>query len=530
MLQKPAGQQVSGLAASVKPCPSTPNNYRIAFLFSLVAVFAWVAWTSSWDTGLYGDNVEQFVWSHSMELGYYKHPPLPTWLMGLALSVLGPHWWLTNALAAACVAATGLFTWLTARHLCGERTANIAIVLWGLQQCFSVSAEIYNHNTVLVLCLSALTYSVLRALTSASDMRWWLASGALAACAMLSKYQAALPLLALVTAIFLTDTARRTYLLWRLAAVILVFFVCFGPHLYWGITNHFPSLRYASEVIESGGLARRASWVLTFAVNQVRMVLPLLLTLAALALLARFRRSDAAGASSSALQPQMPVRRWSDAEVSIWMACLMWGPVVALVLVSLVSGSALRNHWGVQLFQFFSLWIAWRWRDNPIWNFRSLLTAAVVVHAAGFIYYAVKQSDPQAVLADRRADSSYPGQRMSDAAVAHWKLFSNCPLRIVVGDFEAGLVSAYATEFPVVFTTPIATPWVGQADIAQYGALYVFHQNTTLPAGVIQGVQWPLISSAPQTGKYVQFAVSLPSAPCPASGLVQPAHSATNKL
>lgn len=511
---------MSSPAANANPRHLEPKDFPVAFLFTVAAVVAWVAWTSFLDTGLYGDNVEQFVWSHSMELGYYKHPPLPTWLMGLALSVLGPHWWLTNALAAACVAATGLFTWLTARQLCGERTANIAIILWGLQQCFSVSAEIYNHNTLLVLCLSALTYSVLRGLSSANDMRWWLASGALAACAMLSKYQAALPLLALVTAIFLTGTARRTYLLWRLAVVILVFFVCFGPHLYWGITNRFPSLRYASEVIESGGLARRASWVLTFAVNQIRMILPLLLTLA---LLLRFQRADIGGPSSPAQQLQLPARRWSDAQVSIWMACLVWGPVIALVLVSLVSGGALRNHWGVQLFQFLSLWIAWRWRDSPIWNFRSLLTVAVLVHAAGFTYYAVKQSDPRAVLAERRADSSYPGQRMSDAAVAHWKRFSNCPLRIVVGDFEAGLVSAYAKDFPVVFTTSIATPWIGQADIARYGALYIFHQNAALPDNVTQGVNWPLIISASQGEKHVQFAIRLPAVACPVPQLLQPA-------
>lgn len=515
MLQNPAGKPVTNPAAGAPSGNSSTNSYRIVFLFAALTVFAWVGWTSAWDTGLYGDNVEQFVWSHSMELGYYKHPPLPTWLMGLAISAIGSHWWLTNALAAACVAATGLFTWLTARELCGERTANIAIVLWGLQQCFSVSAEIYNHNTVLVLCMSALTYSVLRALSSSRDTRWWLASGVLAACAMLAKYQAALPLLALVAAIFLTARTRRTYLLWRLALVLLVFFIFFGPHLYWGISNRFPSLRYASEVIESGGLVRRASWVLTFAVNQARMVLPLLLAIMLAALIARFSRRNTVNTPFPVSPSFNPVTRWSDREISIWLRCLVWGPIVALILVSLLSGSALRNHWGVQLFQFLSIWIAWRWRASAIWDLRRLVTAAVLVHAAGFLYYAIKQSDETAALADRRADSSYPGQRMSDAAIAHWKRFSNCPVRIVAGDFEAGLVSAYAKGSPVVFTAAVATPWVGEADIERYGALYVFDRNTTLPANVLQTIKWSL-SSGVQNDKYVQFAVRLPASPCPA--------------
>ena len=128
------------------------KRYLIVSVFGVLSVFAWVTWTSLWDQGLYGDNVEQFIWSQSMALGYHKHPPLPTWILGLATAFAGPHWWLTNVLAAMCTAATGLLTWLIARRLFGERTANIAIVLWSLQQCFSVSAEIYNHNTVLVLC------------------------------------------------------------------------------------------------------------------------------------------------------------------------------------------------------------------------------------------------------------------------------------------------------------------------------------------------------------------------------------------
>ena len=517
MLQNPSGKPVASPAAGACSGNSPLNSYLIVFLFTTLTVFAWVGWTSAWDTGLYGDNVEQFVWSHSMELGYYKHPPLPTWLLRLAISAVGSHWWLTNALAAACVAATGLFTWLTARQLCGERTANIAIVLWGLQQCFSVSAEIYNHNTVLVLCMSALTYTVLRAMSSNRDTRWWLASGVLAAGAMLAKYQAALPLLALVVAIFLTAKTRWTYLLWRLALVLVVFFILFGPHFYWGISNHFPSLRYASEVIESGGLVRRAFWVITFAVNQARMVLPLLLTIMLAALVVRLSRRSKVRSSLPASPPSGPASRWSDKETSIWIGCLVWGPVVALILVSLLSGSALRNHWGVQLFQFLSIWIAWRWRDSGVWNLCILAATAMVVHAAGFLYYAIKQSDETAALADRRADSSYPAQRMSDAAIAHWKRFSNCPVRIVAGDFEAGLVSAYAKGSPVVFTAPIATPWVGEADIQRYGALYVFNTHTALPVNVSQAIHWSLSRDGQPTGKYVQLAIRLPASPC-ASG------------
>ncbi|MES2361116.1 MAG: glycosyltransferase family 39 protein [Pseudomonadota bacterium] len=495
---------------SIKP-------YATVLIFGVFLVFAWVAWTSSWDAGLYGDSVEQFVWAHSLELGYYKHPPFPTWLFATATYLLGSHWWLASALAAMCVAGTGFFTWLVARQLCGERVANIAIVLWSLQQCFSVSAEIYNHNTVLVLCLSATTYAVMRALTSRLDTPWWLATGALAACAMLTKYQAALPLGALLIVVLVLGKTRGAQLAWRMALVFLVFFLIFGPHLYWGISNRFPSLRYASEVLESGGLGRRAFWVATFAVNQVRMIFPLLLAITLCFFLSRFgRRSPGQDAPLSPPQESAFGSAFSDREVSIWLWSLVWGPVFVLVAASLVSGSALRNHWGVQLFQFFSIWLAWRWRSSAVLSPRKLMLVALLVHALGFGYYAIKQGNPDAVLADRRADSAYPAQKMSDAAVAHWQRATSCPLRIVAGDFEAGLASAYSKDAPVVFTGPTATPWVSPEELAQYGALYVFDKDTALPPDATAAMRWPLVSGTAGNTKYVQFAVRLPAKACTA--------------
>lgn len=500
------------------PMTSGLRRYAVLLVFGMAVVFAWVAWTSHWDSGLYGDNVEQFSWAHSLELGYYKHPPLPTWLMGLALFLVGPHWWVANALAAVCIAGTGLFTWLTARRLCGERIANVAVVLWGLQQSFSVSAEIYNHNTVLVLVLAATAYTAVRALSSAFDTPWWLASGGLAALAMQAKYQAALPLAALLIAVAVLGHKRVHRLPLKITFVLLAFFVFFSPHLYWSISNDFPSLRYASGTLESGGLARRAFWVTTFVVNQIRLVLPLLLALALCALLARrrARRRTVVVQPAAETTPAAGVNSkgatFSDREISIWMACLVWGPIFTVMALSLLTGSALRNHWGVQLFQFLSIWIAWRWRDRAVLRLATLMAVALLVHTIGFAYYVVKQSDPSAVLAERRADSAYPAQRLSDAAVAHWAQATHCPLRIVVGDFEAGLVSVYARQFPVVFTGAVETPWVTPEQLNREGALYVLDQNTALPADVTAPLRWSLVSGSPE--KYVQFALRLPAKAC----------------
>ena len=488
------------------------SRRKTAYIVAAVAlVFLWVTWTSFWDSGLYGDSVEQFIWAQSAEWGYYKHPPLPTWLLAGLIAVVGPAWWLASALAALCIAATGIFTWLIAGRLAGEKVANATIVLWGLQQGFSVSAEIYNHNTVLVACLSAVTYCLIRALEPSSQTvwRWWLAAGALAACAMLTKYQAGLALAALGAAALVIANKRRIAIAWPATVAIGIFVLALTPHLMWGFANKFPQLSYASEIIESGGFFKRIFWQLTFAVNQIRMNLPLIGALLISGLLASIwlkKPAQLADTNDDATtKPDM---------MTIWFWALLWGPIAVVLTLSFVTGSQLRNHWGVQLFQFLPLWIAVYWQRRQFLQPKTLLVAAVLVHCLGMTYYVFKQSDPDAVLAERRADSAYPGQKMSAAATAHWKSATTCPLKIIVGDFEAGMVSAFSKDYPAVFIGTTATPWVSSADLERHGALYVLNSSVVLPQDALFKSNWTIAKSKDGNTKYVQFAVRLPRTPC----------------
>jgi len=473
----------------------------------------WVAWTTFWDAGLYGDNVEQFVWVHSMQWGYHKHPPMPTWLLGAAMQLVGPHSWLTNALAAICFAITGALTWLIARDLLGEKVANTALVLWTMQQCFSLSAQIYNHNTVLVMFMAAAVYASLcaRKATGVQQFISWAVAGIFAGCAMLSKYQAALPLFSLLVVVCISLQLPRRTLFAGLAAASAGFAVVFTPHFYWAVSHDFPTLRYASAAIESGGMAQRAAWVATFFINQIRMILPLLMAVGLSMVICKNRQLPV---TLNNLEPR-PAHH-----VKVWLWGLVWAPVIILIVASLISGSQLRNHWGVQLFQFLPLWVAWQWRHSDVLKVSNLLPIALVVHTIGLGYYAIKQSDPNAAQAERRADSAYPARRMANAAHAHWKAQTNCPLKIIQGDFEAGLVSAFTPGFPMVYTGPVATPWVTPEQLAQHGALYVLESNTPVPADAKAGKKWLLaagdvaLPARAEKGKYVQFAVRLPLAVC----------------
>lgn len=433
---------------------------------------------------------------------------MPTWLLGVVIYLIGQYSWLTNALAGICFAVTGCLTWSIARSLCGEKIANTAIVLWTLQQCFSLSAQIYNHNTILVMFIAATVYAVLRATIAVKPFAWWLGAGLLAGCAMLSKYQAALPLFFLLLVVCATKKGPIRPLITGLVTGSFGFIAILSPHLYWAIANKFPTLSYASAAVESGSLIQRLAWVATFFVNQIRMVLPLLMAIGFCWVIYKVRNK------SEPVQLATGDAIYFFKQQRIWIWGLVWAPVLVLVVSSLIIGSQLRNHWGVQLFQFLSLWIAWRWQGHHVLRLAILIPATLVIHSVGFIYYAVKQSDTNAVQADRRADSAYPGRKMADAALAHWQLQTACPLEIVGGDFEAGLASAFMKNFPSVYSGTEATPWVQPEQIRQKGVLYILDMNAALPPDLIAINKWYLSPSSPSSGKYIQFAVKLPANPC----------------
>ena len=71
------------------PAPSLSLDIKVLiglFLFSVV----WLLQIDSSSLTAPKDNLEQLTWVHSLEWGYYKHPPLPTWLLSVPVHLFGP--------------------------------------------------------------------------------------------------------------------------------------------------------------------------------------------------------------------------------------------------------------------------------------------------------------------------------------------------------------------------------------------------------------------------------------------------------
>ena len=131
----------------------------------LLAVFGivWIAayWLTA--TAAPGDNVEQLIWIRSLELGYYKHPPLPTWIMAAAAFVFGPSIGLTYILGAVLTLGSLAIFWSLLCRMRGKAYAMVAILAALSITFYSGRLYYYNHNVVMMIWISlavALTWQV----------------------------------------------------------------------------------------------------------------------------------------------------------------------------------------------------------------------------------------------------------------------------------------------------------------------------------------------------------------------------------
>lgn len=444
---------------------------------ALVLLWVLVAWWTN--TAQYGDHFEQLSWAQSMEWGYHKHPPLPSWLLAVAIRIGGLHAWWPSVLAGACIALNLVLTWRIACWLIGEDRAGLAVLFAGLQQGFMGKAQLFNHNSVLVVCVSAVVLLALRATqleatrpARQQTLRWVLV-GVMAGLAMLSKYQAALPLMGVVVAMWRTGALARPANRQGLALAVVLALLMLAPHVAWVATHGWSTVAYATQAGVSQSPGERLVGIGKFLVIQVRVLTPALLMLMAMAWWSRRRPvaavPDAAMPQGGGVAGHAP--QW------IWLSSLLGVPVAGVLIAAMLGGLRLQDHWGIQTFQFVGLVAAALWTRPVRPEWRRWVAVALVLHGLFALSYTAPRWTDLARSSRTRLDEMYPAQAMADAVRQRWAeaVPAGCTLRFVRGPgFEAGIVGMYAADHPaVVDDNLLHTPWLEPSVFAEAGHVAV---------------------------------------------------------
>ncbi len=460
----------------------------------LLAIFAavWLSHLSYTSLSPPTDNIEQLSWMRSLEWGYYKHPPLPTWLFWLAAQFFGAQVSTTYLLAVLLNLGSLYLFWRIVARLRGHRYAALALFAALCISYYNMRLHAYNHNTVLTF-FSTLSAALCWKAFSSGRQRWWVALGIALGLGMLTKYQIAVTV-ASVLVFWGTQRGwrdprhRRGLMLCALVALLITV-----PHLQWLRTHDFGPIGYALETslgAHLGPLDRVldvSNWLADQLLNRS---LAAWLVLAAALYLAR-RRVGAPPWSGSATGGPT---NGDAGRALLWS----WGvvPLLFMALVGLGTGASLQMRWGSP-FLLFAVPAAMeltglrdQWRRVPL---GAAATVFVIVQALLLLWSHYTSAHGPAALRDpywRNFDSQALARQIE--APARAALHGG---RICVVSGPVTLAGALALQFadqPLVLIDGRFdhSPWV-RADLVKRCGMLQVVRDAPLPGGMPAGPGFP---------------------------------------
>jgi 4-amino-4-deoxy-L-arabinose transferase-like glycosyltransferase len=410
------------------------------------------------------DVIEQLAWGREWQIVYFKHPPLPAWILESIVVVFG-RWALAMYLAGPLASVLALLAvWRLGCELLGRRRAILAMLAQECVLYFTFFTPEFNHNVVLLPLWAAIGLAGYRAIFNNGS---WVLLGALMALGMLGKYTTALLLVSLLGLSVLHPGLRK---LWgtrgpyvAIGAALLLLL----PHLVglWQI-DFAPLLFPFARASAAHHWYDHASYPLLFSAAQLGGVAPALL---AMALLGWRREGETLfEGQPNPLAPEVRAYLWT----------ITWGPAALTVATSLILGLHLKDMWG-----------------SPMWCFIGMFVMAEVVGpvttgglqrfavAWGAILVAVAcvfavQQTIGSYLMRKPTRGQFPGKELAAVVEQRWHAaVGRAPLAIVAGDvWLAGNIAFYGQERPSVFIDADWTksPWITPAALARDGAVFIW--------------------------------------------------------
>lgn len=437
-----------------------------SLILSISFLCIWIFLSSQLNQAQFGDNIEQFNWAHHAEWGYWKHPPLTTWLLIGLQYFIGFHEINTYLLSFLCLSITLYFYHRLARVLLSLELANVATLLLSASFMFSWRAQMFNHNTSLTMMTAILVWQFFSITKKSNiELKDWLLLSLTSALTLLAKYQSILIFLGLFFTLFLQKKISKPKIFYGLCISFIGTFILLLPHFYWIHENALLIREYTMDRfnISNFSFLNNIKNLMSFLIQQVRFFIgPLVLFF-----LYRYslRKNSSNGISL--------LNIWRQHKT--WLCGLFFLPLCLMIGLNLGGGVKLQNHWGMAGFLFFPLVLASLFSSNKKINQAYLFALFSVLQILSMIVFFYMKTHYEAS-SSKRLDTAYPGSIIAQTILADWKNTTACPLKIVAGPaFEAGIVSVYSGSYPVVLEEGdfYKTPWLDQEQLEASGSVKI---------------------------------------------------------
>ena len=445
-------------------------------------IWLWVALAIGLNESQLGDSLEQYIWAQSFEWGYWKHPPLSTWLLYGVLHVFGPSYLWTYLLAGLLYTITLVATYKITEILFDKERATWVALLLTLHYGFTRRAQLFNHNAVLVAFIAITALLTLLAVRR-QTLWFWFAAGLFGGLSILVKYQALFPLAGIFVALAFSgelEKSKRGLLLATTTALLVL-----TPHIDWIFASKFQTITYALNYIENSGFNSRGERQLAFLITQIRYYLPMIFFIGLV--------WSAAHVNNKNRRAHLPMTSYQRS----WLLGLIGVPFAMVLFVSLALGVRLQGHWGLQTTQFLSIYVAyWIFKKygsidkSKIYAWLSIQLIAITIFVGqglGLVLYA------NAALAVREL----PAKQITAAAMQFWQSKTSCPLRYLSGvSSMSAMLAAYSgTNLQVLEDSDFKkSPWITPADLETYGYLEVSISDVPVLGADTQSIPYSLAS------------------------------------
>jgi 4-amino-4-deoxy-L-arabinose transferase-like glycosyltransferase len=414
------------------------------------------------------DMIEMLFWGRYWQFGYYKHPPLPAWIVAsieqLSLGAIWPFY-----LAAQLIVATSFWSaWRLAKEFLPAWPAVCASLLMETSIHYNLATTDLN-NSIVEQPLWALSVLLLYWAITRGSVGYWIGSGICLGLGMMSKYDIAMLAISMIVLAAVNARARSalgTPGPWlMLAASLLVF----SPHALWLIQNDFPTITYVGTRAENGrSLLGHIVNPVEFLLSQSLVHVPMLAVAYPL-----WRRAARAQVSTASSEPLNTFQR-------DFLLLMGLGPFVLDLLASAISGAQLKSMWGAPMWTFSGLLVmVWfRHTATPAVCRRVVWTCVCVSIVMLSAYLGRNLALPH--WRHKASRVHFPGAALAQTIEDEWARHSDRPLEIVGGSWWAAAnIGIHSPSRPVMydFGDPKYSPWAGDEDLKRTGGMLVWEDD-----------------------------------------------------
>ena len=436
------------------------QQWRWFGLFLLAYFIIWSIAPAFLASSVPFDVSEGINWGGEWQWGYYKHPPLSSWILYSFYQLfghIGPY-----LLSQLHVMLTLFLIYQLGKKVWSQEVALLGSVLTLAVIYYTYPSLEFNHNVAQFPIWAGL-YLVFYQAVTRNRLTDWLLLGVLGGLGMLTKYSVIFLLLPM--AIYLLLPKQWPLLKqpqpWLAAFVMLA---VFAPHLYWLVVHDWLPLGYANgrsqDVGESASsIARHFSW-LSFLAAQLIAHIPLLLMLI-------FNRKRLVGIKT--YKDNLP----TDAAL-LWY---LWAaPIIVLVILSLVFGVGLRDMWGMPMWALSGLLAASFIAPAMRHLARTKLRRALVIWLSLVTVLMVVYVGFGDKIRHKPSRMQWPEQALATHAQDTWQSLSSCSLDSVSGDRWLGALVAMNNGFPSQMISGPAShsPWMSAERLQNNGTLVMW--------------------------------------------------------